>query len=415
MQEQSDDLQNSQKEFEEENTSEIARLFATVLAESTRGMDASQAATYLAGVLEGDVETDHLFERLVTDSDQQFLVTSSHHPDTAVREASLAPRNLWQESQEGGLTYLASNALEVYLGESGQPLAIGEALNKLRMLSDSTVLTARIALGLWNSRRDDAALSKNGSVPVLLDELLAWQGHEKRKRFAHPGTDSSKRYSDGYRTAQKQQTLQDMAALAACHIRGIAELVVGGKNVQIEVDGPYLRYDLVSRRTRSGERILIGFLVAPGGWITTYEQGQNELFVQIDREIFRMNPQNDKYALRIALYLTELWREQAKSGTFSTPIAMSALLAASMIEVDKSHLTSEFAPKIELALKHLEEMHIIGKQMCLKPVDKTKTRWGREWLASRWEILPPVELIRAYQPRLGDKKRKNKQEKNKRE
>lgn len=403
-------MQDSQEEIVEENTSEIARLFASVLTETTRGMDEAQAAAYLAEVLEGGVEADHLFDRLITDNDQQFLVTSGHHPDTAVREASLAPRDQWQENQDGGFTYLASNALEVYLGESGQPLEIGEALNKLRMLSDSTVLTARIALGLWNSRRGDKVLSKNGSVPVLLDELLAWQGHEKLKRFAHPGTDSSKRYSDGYRTLQKQRVIQDMAALAACHIRGIAEFAVGGKNTQIEVDGPYLRYDLVSRRTRSGERILIGFLVAPGGWITTYEQGQDELFAQIDREIFRLNPQNDKYALRIALYLTERWREQAKSGAFSTPIAMSALLAASMIEVDKSHLTSEFAPKIELALEHLEDIHVIGKQLCLKPVDKAKVRWGKEWLASRWEILPPAELIRAYQPKLGRKKRASKRE-----
>lgn len=410
MQEQQKDSQQVEEIVEKENTSEIARLFATVLAESTRDMDETQTAAYLAEVLEGDVEAEHLFERLVTDNDQQFLVTSSHHPDTAVREASLAPRNQWQENQDGGLIYLASNALEVYLGESGQPLEISEALNKLRMLSDSTVLTARIALGLWNSRRDDKALSKNGSVPVLLDELLAWQGHEKLKRFAHPGTDSSKRYSDGYRTMQKQRVIQDMAALASCHVRGIAEFVVGGKNTQIEVDGPYLRYDLVSRRTRSGERILIGFLVAPGGWITTYEQAQNELFAQIDREIFRLNPQNDKYALRIALYLTERWREQAKSGAFSTSITMSDLLAASMIEVDKTHLTSEFAPKIELAFKRLETLHIVGKLLCLKPVDKTKTRWGKEWLASPWEILPPTELLRAYQPKLGHKKRANKKE-----
>jgi hypothetical protein len=403
-------MQDSQEEIVEENTSEIARLFASVLTETTRDMDEAQAAAYLAEVLEGGVEADHLFDRLITDNDQQFLVTSSHHPDTAVREASLAPRDQWQANQDGGLTYLASNALEVYLGDSGQPLEFGEALNKLRLLNDSTVLTARIALGLWNSRRDDKALSKNGSVPVLLDELLAWQGHEKLKRIAHPGTDSPKRYSDGYRTMQKQRVIQDMTVLAACHIRGSAEFVVGGKSTQIEVDGPYLRYDLVSRRTRSGERILIGFLVAPGGWITTYEQGQNELFAQIDRAIFRLNPQNDKYALRMALYLTERWREQAKSGAFSTPITMSALLAASMIEVDKAHLTSEFAPKIETALQRLEIMHIVDKQLCLKPVDKTKAHWGKEWLASRWEILPPAELIRAYQPKLGRKKRVSKRE-----
>jgi hypothetical protein len=393
------------QQVQDENASEIARLFLSVLSETTGGMDEEQAAAYLAEVLEGGVETDHLFERLIVDHEQQFLVTSSNHPDTAVREASLAPRDQWQENPAGELTYLASNALEVYLGEDGQPLELGEALNKLRILSDSTVLTARVALGLWNSRRDNKALSRNGSVPVLLDELLAWQGHEKLKRLAHPGTDSPKRYTDGYRAAQKQRVVQDMAALAACHVRGSAVVTVAGKQTLIEVDGPYLRYDLVSRRTRSGERILIGFLVAPGGWITTYEQSQNELFAQIDRQIFSLNPQNDRYALRIALYLTERWREQAKSGTFSTPITMSALLEASMIEVDKAHLTSEFAPKIEQALERLEALHIIGKHLCLNPVDKTRTRWGKDWLASKWEILPPTELLRAYQIKPGRKKR----------
>lgn len=397
--------QQEQGEGEKENTSEISRLFASVLTKTTKDMDEEQAAAYLAEILDGGVEADHLFERLITDTnDQPFLVTSSHHPDKAVREASLAPRDQWQENQNGELAFQASNALQVYLGESGQPLKIGEALDKLRLLSDSAVLTARIVLGLWNSRRTDPDLNIDGSVPVLLDELLVWQGYEKNKRFAHPGN-TTKRYTDGYRTTQKQRVIKDMTALAACHVRGVAQMNVGGQHTQIEIDGPYLRYDLVSRRTRSDERILIGFLVAPGGWIRTYERGQNELFAQIDRQIFRLNPQNDRYALRIALYLTERWREQAKSSTFSTPISMNNLLAASMIEVDKNRLTSELAPKIEMALERLEAMHVVGKQMCLNPVDKQQARWGKGWLTARWEILPPIELIRAYQPKLNRKKR----------
>lgn len=380
---------------EEENTSEIALLFTSMLTETTRYMDEEQAATYLAGILDGgEIEADQLFERLVSDDTQPFLITS-YHPDSAVREASLAPKDHWKTAPSGEMAYLASNELEVYLGSLGTPLEISEALKTIRKLNESTVLTARIALGIWNSRRMDKQLAKNGSVPVLLEEILLWQGHEKRSRVAHPQTDATKRYSDGFRTQQKQRVVQDMVALSSCYVRGLCTIVVGGKSTIIEVNGPYLRHSLVFRRTQAGAKVLMGFMVAPGDWIATYEQQQSESLAQIDRQIFLLNPQNDRYALRLALYLTERWREQTQTGAFSAPIVMYDLLVASMIEIDRQHLTTTFAPKIEAALTRLEEMHILSKQICLNPVDKTKAHWGKEWLATRWEILPPADLLRS--------------------
>jgi hypothetical protein len=116
---------------------------------------------------------------------------------------------------------------------------------------------------------------------------------------------------------------------------------------------------------------------------------------------------------------------------------MIDLLTASMIEVDKRHLTVDFAPAIEKALVKLEKMNILGKQACVAgfhigvkqvedntwrtntcmkmhqaPHDQTQntspedlcftaadgpTRWGKEWLISSWEILPPMNLVHTYQ------------------
>lgn len=87
---------------------------------------------------------------------------------------------------------------------------------------------------------------------------------------------------------------------------------------------------------------------------------------------------------------------------------MSDLLAASMIEIDRRHLTSEIVPRIEAALVRLEEMGIIGKQLCLTPVDKTQTRWAKDWLTAKWEILPPLELLQAYQEVSAPKRRRRK-------
>lgn len=391
----------------EGDDSEVSTLFSQALAEVTERMESEQAEEYLATLLleEEILETEHLFER-ITMEHSTHLTVPSYQPDRAVREASLAQKDHWQSNEEGELSYIASNELKVYLGAQGRPVEVSQALKEIRKLSDSTVLTARIVLGLWSTRRHNKQVSQDGSVAILLDEILQWQGVQKHSRVAHPGTGATKRYTDGYRIEQKRRVLQDLALLASCHVRGTCSLVVRGKTTQIEVDGPYIRYDIVSRKTIWGEKIILGFLVSPGGWIGTYEQHQHVSFAQIDQQIFTLNPQNDRYALRLALYLSERWREQARTGNFSTPITMAELLAASMIQVDKRHLTAEIAPRIEAALDHLTTIGVIGKYLCLTPVDKGQARWGKDWLAASWEILPPAELIRTYQAAHSSRKRR---------
>jgi len=378
-----------------ESDSELSTLLDQTLAGITDYMTEEEATEYIARILDGvEIESENTLFENVTPYIPENIKVTNYRPDQAVREASLAQKSMWRPG-DGEISYLASNTLEVYLGTPERPLEIPQALKQIRQLSESTVLTARIVLGLWNIRRHNDRVSKNGSVAILLEEILQWQGVQKHSRVAHPGT--NKRYTDGYRTEQKQRVLQDLALLASCNVRGNCTITVKGKLVSIQVDGTYMRYSVVSRKTLLNERIIVGFLVSPGDWISTYEQHQNYYLAEVDTQIFKLNPQNDRYALRMALYLTERWREQAKQGDFSTPLMMSELLAASMIEVDERHMTSRFVPRIEASLEKLETMGIIGKQQCLTDVDRNQTRWSKDWLASRWEILPPLKLIQEYQ------------------
>jgi hypothetical protein len=384
----------STEEEEEESESELSGILEQTFADITDYLTEEEATEYIASILEGsEIENITLFENITPYLTENMKVTN-YRPDQAVREASLAQKSMWR-SGEGEITYLASNTLEVYLGTPEHPLELPQAMKQIRQLSESTVLTARIILGLWNIRRHNDRVAKNGSVPILLDEVLQWQGVQKHSRVAHPGT--AKRYTDGYRSEQKQRVRQDLALLASCNVRGNCTITVRGKSVAIQVDSPYLRYSVISRETQHDGRIVLGFLVSPGDWISTYERHQNYFLAEVDSQIFKLNPQNDRYALRLALYLTERWREQAKQGDFSSPILMSELLASSMIEVDERHLTSRFVPRIEAALEKLEQMGIVGKQLCLSEIDRNQTRWSKDWLASRWEILPPLKLIQEYQ------------------
>ena len=379
-----------------EQDSDLATLLDQTLSDAMEGMSEEEATGYIASFFEqGEFDSEHSLFAYVTPEVTSSMAVTSYRPDQAMREASLAQKDQWKPGLDGEFFYLASNALEVYLGTREHPLDLPQALKQIRRLSESTVLTGRILLGLWNIRRYNHRVSKNGSVAVLLEEILQWQGIQKHSRVAHPGT--TKRYTDGYRTEQKQRVIQDLVLLASCNVRGTSTITVKGKSAAIEVDGPYMRYSVVSRKIGPGEKSIIGFLVSPGDWISTYEQHHHQYLAEVDSQIFKLNPQNDRYALRLALYLTERWREQAREGDFSAPITMSDLLAASMIAVDERHLTVRFIPRIEDALAQLESMGIVGKQLCLTTVDKTQARWGKDWLASHWEILPPLTLIREYQ------------------
>jgi len=333
----------------------------------------------------GDILFAHVKPHITT-----MMLATNYQPDQAIREASFTRKDFWQ-LKNGEISYLASNTLEVYLKVSDHLLKPSQALRQIHQINESTVLTARILLGLWSVRRHNSTVSKDGRVAMLLEEILQWQGIQKHSRTARTG--ATKRYTDGYRAEQKRRVIRDIALLASCTIRGTCSIVAGGKTTSTRIDDPYLHYSTISRKTDTGEEAVTGFLVAPGNWITTYEQHKNSSLAQVNKRIFTLNPQNDRYALRFALYLTERWREQAIHGTFDTPITMSELLCASMIEVDERHFTSRFIPKIEKALLQLEEMKIIGKQQRLTSLDATQTRWGRAWLTSSWEILPPLELM----------------------
>ncbi len=243
--------------------SDLSTLLDEALSDALEGMSEEEATAYIASLFAGgEVDTEHSLFAYVTPEVTNSMAVTNYRPDQAMREASLAQKEQWKPGSDGELFYLASNALEVYLGTRERPLELPQALKQIRRLSESTVLTGRILLGLWNIRRYNHRVSKNGSVAVLLDEILQWQGIQKHSRVAHPGT--TKRYTDGYRTEQKQRVIQDLLLLASCNVRGTCTITVRGKSVAIEVDGPYMRYSVVSRKTGPEEKSIIGFLVRPG-------------------------------------------------------------------------------------------------------------------------------------------------------
>jgi hypothetical protein len=324
------------------------------------------------------------------------LSVLNYQPDQAIRQATLAKPEQWKE-EDACLSYRASNDLLVYLGNKKHPLPVEEALKTIRQFSTSTVVTARIVLALWHLRRYESQLTNNGSAAIRLDEVLTLRGVKKQSIVAYPGTDI--RYSNGYRTEDKQAILNDLSLLELCYVRGKCTVYVKSKWQTFFVDSEYLRSSVVYRQTIWGEEVA-GLFVSAGDWINAYQESGNSYIAEVERTIFHLNPQNEQHELRLALFLTERWREQARRQEFATPISMEQLLEESVIPVDRKHFTDRFVPRIEDALHQLYTKGILGAPpRCLTPIDRSQSRWTRAWLAAQWVLLPPQDVIDHYRLR----------------
>ncbi len=364
------------------------------LSEAT--IDEGEALRTLAPVIVSESESEEvrILTRLVEASSLQSLDTPSYAEDRAAREATLAASAAWN-AEEGVPRFQASNGLGIYFLDREHPLTLEEAQAQLLRIRKSTVVTNRIAQGLWNLRRHNADLCRNGSVAITYDEILEWRGVPKHTRAAYPG--SPQRVKDGYRPEDRNQVREDL--------RGPHTVMVRGRAQQINVDGPYCRLSFVNRPTlwrdvSNGANMLreeqLGVFYSPGDWVNTYEDAGNFYLAEINRRVFQLHPHHEQHELQLALFLTDLWRIQAHKGRYGEPIAMSELLRQSVIRVDRPNLTTRFAPRIEQALENLHRREIIGEYACLTPVDKHKRNWGSAWLAARWRIIPPPDLIQGY-------------------
>lgn len=339
-----------------------------------------------------DAEGATILAQLLETSSATGMDTTSYQEDRAVREASLARPEDWK-AESDVMRFKASNNLAVYFLDRDHPLSLAEAQAQLLRVTPRTVLTIRIALGLWNLRRHTPKYTRNNLVGITYNEILEWRGVPKHSRPAYPG--SSQRVSDGWRTEDREDVRRDFAIAARYYLRGKHTIGHNGRYRELNVDAPYLHTEFVSWNTLWSREDPLGVFIAPGGWIGDYEDVANHYLAEIDRRVFELNPHHEQHELKIALYLTELWREQANSGQYAEPIVMADLLQRSVITVDRKHM-ERFAPRIEQALENLRQRGIIGSYECLTPVSRDKARWTKDWLAARWRILPPDDLMHSY-------------------
>ena len=338
---------------------------------------------------------------------QQPVTVLDHPTGRAVRQASLAPKNSWklasaQGNQAQRLYYVADNNIEISLGTLENPLGLEEARKQIKRAGELTVLVDRLLLWFWLSRSrprpgdGKTFIGRNGSVPVSIEEMLDILGYKKHIKREYPG--GEQKYSDGYRTEDKDRLTWNIALLSAFQVSS-------GNESGFGIRGAYMRYSL-----GFWDGVHAGYLISPGDWINAVDQLEFPMLMRIDEQILQFDRQAEQHEIRLALYLAEAFRDQLKQGTLGEPltmpvenhhartryITMEELLNESRIKIDRNNLTQRFAPRIEEALDNLIKRNILARAEPVSAIDRQKGYWGKAWCSMPMIIAAPQQLIEEY-------------------
>lgn len=332
---------------------------------------------------QGDVKA---LARINVHSGLEHLLVPNYAEDEIVRHATLEP-NSW--FRYGDFATFQRGNLHVCMVRDGRSISPDEVATLLERAGIRTLLTLRIAMGLWNLRRSNLQLCRNGSVAIRIDEILTWLGIKKHRKTV----DSGKR-TDGWRPEEYARVAEDLRLAATFTVVGSRRVKIKGKFTSFDVDAQYIRVSYVSLEASTGSQRPFGIFFSPGDWFNFYTENHVYFLAPMSRRIFDLHPQNDQHAIRIALFLMEYWRKRAEDRTYTTPMSIEDLLRESAIELPATN-GSRFIRRIEGALTTLQEKDIIGNFERLESFHQTSPSSFNGWLASKWQITPPHEIVNA--------------------
>lgn len=361
----------TQDEAQAKNLSDMPLATVDEASQATNGKSAYEQA-----LAASDGSSRTLLTKWNTDT---RMVVTTYGADPAFRESCLARLEDWHQPKpelpNDPFYYTSSGTLKVYLTQPGRPLDLPQAIEQIKRLGIRTVQIARLALAFWNSERYAGRLTETGSVAISVDDVLHWLN------------------LDGSVKKYRLQLYRDFFYLQNCHLIGqYTYRDAQGRPHQISIDGPYMRVSTVRETTLWGEEI-IGFVVAPGDWITTHARTASGYFGLLDHRMFGLNPQNDQYALYTGWYLIE-WLSQAFQGANpSLTLTIEQLLRGSMIEFDQTTFPLRFTERVEAGLQTLFDLDLLAEPPGIARRGPAHKHWREEWLAQEWFFQPRLDKV----------------------
>jgi hypothetical protein len=324
------------------------------------------------------------------------------------KPAMAAIRSMWASEQwerpTDGWPYYLDPRFNVQLefipashdGTQPPPIqATEQTTQQVLALDDQTVSTFIIAMGKWYADTQGQTTPAILTARLHVGDVLGFRGVAKHA-------------NGGYRPEHKREARETMLTLRNIWVRfedDVWERDRRGRRVKVpvHVHSPLMEISLETIPDMlTGEDIPYAFRVRPGEWVRNYLNSEQHWITQVLRTIMRYNPNNDRMAMRLGIYLAFQWGIRAKHRDASQSLRMQTLL-------DGAHITrpeknrDRFRRRVEAAIAQLHHDGVLQAYECLDHVPSVDTappsEWWTSWLQARWRLLPPADLQR--RPQLG--------------
>ena len=218
------------------------------------------------------------------------LLVPNYREDQAVRKAVLQPRTTWDVADDVSSAQPTKN-MSVSLYDRDRYIPVEEAQDTLRRMRESTVVTSRIALAIWNDFRHHGLVRTMEMAYIPIEKILELRGFVR-------GADGS------YKADDVESVLADFEIASRLRVKGVHYVARDNKfDTPYEVESQYINYAV--KKSVGRDRLVKGVWCMPGGWQDSYRESNNYQLTPVDWRVLRLSPKTERHELRIALFLTE--------------------------------------------------------------------------------------------------------------
>ena len=254
-------------------------------------------------------------------------------------------------------------------------------LTAVNTLSDECVDTYFALMAL--------ALEFNGTdrlpqrFQVTIEDILSMCGKKK-----HHGS---------YDPEQMTKVLNHLKTLSQMHLIASVEVHRGKKKTTLTAKGPLIILTgSIAEYNMQGEKLYEKYGIALGDWMVAIPELTRETAVML-RQVLTYSAKNKRYQKRLGIYLTFMFRNNARNGcTFLC--SMSKLLAGAGITPERQ--IGRFKDAIENALAELQRDGVIGTygpvvDSMPEDVEQHVNGWWDKYAQMQWRFEAP-EAIKAH-------------------
>lgn len=342
-------------------------------------------------------------------SKRQETIPASSNTFTRNLIPMLRNKEMYTQYEEHGIAR-ATQTLDKQKGSIRIDLkpAAGEGwdtvLTALNTLGDEVVDTYFAVMAI--------AIDRNGvqhirePFQINPDDILAVCGKEKSNR--------------SYTPLQRAEAIKHLKTLSMAKViatfpgrpgaaRGRGRRRKGDDPTIIRAEGSIvdlLSFKIGEYSTITGEEVWERRTIAIGEWATMIPDLNSQTATML-RQVLKYSAKNQRYQKRIGVFLTFMFRVNAKrGGTFPHDISMGALLDGAGIKIDY-HRPKAFKEAIERALEQLKADRVIGdywqvvdsspgSKQITKDVRELVHGWVDLWLDRKWNFSPPDYILEQY-------------------